>query len=127
MTFLETVIPASMLMHDNNDEVFPFSHGTRCAGEVSAARDNGVCGVGIAYDSLVAGKGCAGMFVATFANIQVCFCFPFYISRCVCVFVSSESAMPSAFRKPKLPPKTHKLRLNDPYTNRWQISITWYT
>ncbi|ROT60897.1 PC2-like protein [Penaeus vannamei] len=31
------------------------SHGTRCAGEVSAARDNGVCGVGIAYDSLVAG------------------------------------------------------------------------
>ncbi|XP_037072628.1 neuroendocrine convertase 2-like [Pollicipes pollicipes] len=31
------------------------SHGTRCAGEVSAARDNGVCGVGIAYNSRVAG------------------------------------------------------------------------
>jgi len=31
------------------------SHGTRCAGEVAAARDNGVCGVGVAYDSLVAG------------------------------------------------------------------------
>nr|CAG4643076.1 EOG090X02T5 [Ilyocryptus agilis] len=31
------------------------SHGTRCAGEVSAARDNGVCGVGVAYDSKVAG------------------------------------------------------------------------
>jgi len=31
------------------------SHGTRCAGEVSGARDNGVCGVGVAYDSLVAG------------------------------------------------------------------------
>lgn len=31
------------------------SHGTRCAGEVSAARDNGVCGVGVAYNSLVAG------------------------------------------------------------------------
>jgi len=31
------------------------SHGTRCAGEVSAARDNNVCGVGVAYDSLVAG------------------------------------------------------------------------
>lgn len=31
------------------------SHGTRCAGEVSAARDNGICGVGVAYDSLVAG------------------------------------------------------------------------
>lgn len=29
-------------------------HGTRCAGEVSAARNN-VCGVGVAYDSKVAG------------------------------------------------------------------------
>lgn len=35
---------------------FPWkSHGTRCAGEVAAARDNGVCGVGVAYDSKVAG------------------------------------------------------------------------
>ena len=33
-----------------------FSHGTRCAGEVAGARDNGVCGVGVAYDSMVAGK-----------------------------------------------------------------------
>lgn len=32
------------------------SHGTRCAGEVSAARDNDVCGVGVAYDSKIAGK-----------------------------------------------------------------------
>lgn len=32
------------------------SHGTRCAGEVAAARDNGVCGVGVAYHSKVAGK-----------------------------------------------------------------------
>lgn len=31
------------------------SHGTRCAGEVSGARDNGVCGVGVAYDSMIAG------------------------------------------------------------------------
>ena len=31
------------------------SHGTRCAGEVSGARDNGVCGSGVAYDSMVAG------------------------------------------------------------------------
>ncbi|XP_059147948.1 neuroendocrine convertase 2-like isoform X1 [Physella acuta] len=31
------------------------SHGTRCAGEVSAAKDNGVCGVGVAYGSKVAG------------------------------------------------------------------------
>ena len=33
-----------------------FSHGTRCAGEVAGARDNGVCGVGVAYDSMVAGQ-----------------------------------------------------------------------
>ncbi|KAJ8308813.1 hypothetical protein KUTeg_013687 [Tegillarca granosa] len=31
------------------------SHGTRCAGEVSASRDNNVCGVGVAYKSKVAG------------------------------------------------------------------------
>jgi len=31
------------------------SHGTRCAGEIAAARDNGVCGVGVAYDSQIAG------------------------------------------------------------------------
>ncbi|XP_011501161.1 PREDICTED: neuroendocrine convertase 2 [Ceratosolen solmsi marchali] len=31
------------------------SHGTRCAGEVAGARDNGVCGVGVAYDSRIAG------------------------------------------------------------------------
>ncbi|XP_045135264.1 neuroendocrine convertase 2-like [Portunus trituberculatus] len=31
------------------------SHGTRCAGEVSAVRDNGICGVGVAYNSMVAG------------------------------------------------------------------------
>nr|CAG4640704.1 EOG090X02T5 [Eulimnadia texana] len=31
------------------------SHGTRCAGEVSAARDNNICGVGVAYDSKIAG------------------------------------------------------------------------
>ncbi|KOB77625.1 putative neuroendocrine convertase, partial [Operophtera brumata] len=30
------------------------NHGTRCAGEVAAARDNGVCGVGVAYHSKVA-------------------------------------------------------------------------
>lgn len=35
--------------------IFHYSHGTRCAGEVAAARDNGVCGVGVAYDSKIAG------------------------------------------------------------------------
>ena len=31
------------------------SHGTRCAGEIAAARDNRLCGVGVAYGSRVAG------------------------------------------------------------------------
>ncbi|KAI3379605.1 hypothetical protein SNEBB_011353, partial [Seison nebaliae] len=31
------------------------SHGTRCAGEVAAARGNNICGVGVAYDSKIAG------------------------------------------------------------------------
>lgn len=31
------------------------SHGTRCAGEVAAKRDNAKCGVGVAYGSKVAG------------------------------------------------------------------------
>lgn len=31
------------------------SHGTRCAGEVSAAANNNICGVGVAYNSRVAG------------------------------------------------------------------------
>jgi subtilisin family serine protease len=32
------------------------THGTRCAGEIAAVK-NGVCGVGMAYDAKVAGKG----------------------------------------------------------------------
>lgn len=33
-----------------------FSHGTRCAGEIAAAKDNNICGVGVAYDSMIAGE-----------------------------------------------------------------------
>lgn len=42
--------------HDNEPkpELDDDRHGTRCAGEVAAARNN-VCGVGVAYDSRVAG------------------------------------------------------------------------
>jgi len=32
-----------------------YRHGTRCAGIVSAAKDNNTCGVGIAYSSNLAG------------------------------------------------------------------------
>ena len=30
-------------------------HGTRCAGEVAAVANNGICGVGIAFDSKIGG------------------------------------------------------------------------
>lgn len=30
-------------------------HGTRCAGEVAAAANNNICGVGIAYDASIGG------------------------------------------------------------------------
>ncbi|XP_071784447.1 neuroendocrine convertase 2-like [Asterias amurensis] len=48
----------------SSNDAFPYprytddwfnSHGTRCAGEVSAVADNGICGVGIAYNSKIAG------------------------------------------------------------------------
>lgn len=36
--------------------VFPFSHGTRCAGEIAAEANNSVCSVGVAYNAQVGGK-----------------------------------------------------------------------
>jgi hypothetical protein len=33
-----------------------FSHGTRCAGASSGKANNGMCGVGVAYNSNIAGK-----------------------------------------------------------------------
>ena len=32
------------------------SHGTRCAGEIAAAANNQVCGVGVAYDARIGGE-----------------------------------------------------------------------
>lgn len=47
---------------DNDPDVTPgFSqgvrdaHGTSCAGEIAMAKDNGVCGVGVAYGARIAG------------------------------------------------------------------------
>lgn len=48
----------------SSNDAFPYprytddwfnSHGTRCAGEIAAKRDNEICGVGVAYGSRVAG------------------------------------------------------------------------
>ena len=34
---------------------FSSRHGTRCAGIIAGAADNGYCGVGVAYDANIAG------------------------------------------------------------------------
>ena len=36
--------------------IFLSSHGTRCAGASSGKANNGMCGVGVAYNSNIAGK-----------------------------------------------------------------------
>ena len=53
---------ASADINDNDNDPTPRydlidsnRHGTRCAGEVSAAANNSICGVGIAYDSRIGG------------------------------------------------------------------------
>ena len=36
---------------------FPMGrHGTRCAGEVAAEGNNGICSVGVAYNAKIGGK-----------------------------------------------------------------------
>ncbi len=37
-------------------KIFFLSHGTRCAGASSGKANNGMCGVGVAYNSYIAGK-----------------------------------------------------------------------
>lgn len=47
---------------DNDDDVMPQrrrdNHGTSCAGVVAMAKSNGKCGVGVAYESWIAGMLC---------------------------------------------------------------------
>lgn len=44
---------------DNDDDVMPRrsrdNHGTSCAGIVAMVKSNGVCGVGVAHESHIAG------------------------------------------------------------------------
>ena len=44
---------------DNDDDVMPQrtrdNHGTSCAGIIAMVKSNGVCGVGVAHDSQIAG------------------------------------------------------------------------
>ena len=48
---------------DNDDSPFPSEnngerddHGTGCAGEIAMVKNNGVCGVGVAYQSSITGE-----------------------------------------------------------------------
>ena len=45
------------LPHARNKTSFPFySHGTKCAGEVAAQADNGICGVGVSFNASIGGE-----------------------------------------------------------------------
>lgn len=52
---------ASKDLNDGDDDPYPDvtqeinRHGTRCAGEIGATANNGVCGVGVAYNSNIGG------------------------------------------------------------------------
>ena len=52
---LNISIPESSEIHFISDcHTYYASHGTRCAGEIAAVADNGICGVGIAFSSKIA-------------------------------------------------------------------------
>lgn len=52
---------ASRDVNDNDDDPLPDdskpdnAHGTKCAGEVAAEADNGICGVGVAFNASIGG------------------------------------------------------------------------
>ena len=59
---------------DNDNNVAPGysqgerdNHGTSCAGEIAMAKDNSICGVGVAYEAKI-----AGVFVFVFVFVCVC-------------------------------------------------------
>lgn len=72
---------------------FHGSHGTRCAGEVSAARDNDVCGVGVAYDSKV-----AGIILLTVVNTFVSHVIQVHSIRCILPVVVKSAILGEALR-----------------------------
>ena len=51
------------------------SHGTNVAGEIAMVRNNTICGVGVAYDSRIAGENCtSSQLRAIFIIVQDCDC-----------------------------------------------------
>ena len=51
---------------DNGDN----KHGTRCAGEVAASAQNGICGVGIAYNASIGGDTPLNQAQALFSTLS---------------------------------------------------------
>ena len=61
LTLWLILLKASTDINGNDNDPMPQDngdnkHGTRCAGEVAASAHNGVCGIGIAYNSSIGGK-----------------------------------------------------------------------
>ena len=46
----------------------PESHGTACAGEIGMRKGNGICGVGVAYNSFITGQYQESQRPATVSN-----------------------------------------------------------
>ena len=57
LKLFDVVSKVAIFVHvgDRLSLLFYFRHGTRCAGEVAAAANNSVCGVGVAYDASIGG------------------------------------------------------------------------
>lgn len=49
-------------------------HGTRCAGEVAAVANNGICGVGVAYNAKIGGRWHRGWCAWLWAHLPSCAC-----------------------------------------------------
>ncbi|NXJ26906.1 FURIN protein, partial [Dicrurus megarhynchus] len=46
---------APCTLYEHTSSYFDCRHGTRCAGEVAAVANNGICGVGVAYNARIGG------------------------------------------------------------------------
>ena len=48
-------------------------HGTKCAGEIAAEANNGICGVGVAFNASIGGK--------CYSWLSLSFCHHFHLQR----------------------------------------------
>lgn len=52
---------APRTLYEHALSYFGCRHGTRCAGEVAAVANNGICGVGVAYNARIGGGCCPAL------------------------------------------------------------------